>query len=267
MDQHESLEEKLIIAVERGDFLLHYQPRVDLRTGRITEVEALVRWDEPELGMLTPMEFIPLAEETGLIVPIGEWVLRAACAQARLWQTQGLASLRVSVNVSFVQLSDNGFLRAVRDVLDATGLDANQLGLELTESTMPNVEHAFSMTHELREMGVRLGLDNFGTGYSSLSSLSCMPIDMVQVDRKFVYGVPNENEETTIVSSTIALAHELEMSVLAEGVETDAQLGWLRDHDCDMMQGYLLSRPVPADNITKLINNSRGSAASHHRSL
>ncbi len=254
MLEPEALEEKLRSALEHDEFLLYYQPRVDLKTGQITEVEALVRWGEPELGILTPVQFIPLAEETGLIVVLGEWVLRTACAQNKKWQAQGLRSLRVSVNVSFMEFHRLGFVDTVLNTLDKSGLTPGSLRLEFTETIlMQDVERAVRAVHELREMGVRVALDDFGTGWSSLSYLRRLPVDLIQFDRSFTSGLVSEKNGGVIPRAIIEMAHGLGLRAMSEGVETQAQLDWLRQNDCDLMQGHLFSKPLRPNEVAKLI--------------
>jgi|SRR5689334_2476030 len=254
MDQRHILQNELAHGIESGALSLHYQPRVDLRTGIVTEVEALVRWEHPQRGMLAPIEFIPLAEETGLIVPLGEWVLRTACAQAKAWQLTRAHSLRMCVNVSYVQLRHAGFFDAVKAALGYTGLKPQALGFEFTETTMMrDMQRSLQTIDQLRALGVRLALDNFGTGYSSLSSLARLPIELIQVDRGFAIGLKDDADNQAILSSIIAMAHSLNMSVLAEGVQDEGQTAWLKERRCDMIQGYLVSKPLPADELPRYL--------------
>ncbi|HUR93836.1 MAG TPA: EAL domain-containing protein [Gemmatimonadales bacterium] len=251
--QRLTLENALRRALDRSEFELHYQPIVDGGTGQVTGAEALVRWRHPELGLLLPAEFIPLAEENGLIVPLGEWVLHEACTQNRAWQTAGLAPLRVVVNLSSRQLRRN-LPETVARILQSTGLDARFLGLELTESLL--VAHHKEDTdtlHALRAMGLHLAVDDFGTGYSSFSYLKHLPLDALKIDRSFVREVNSSPDDAAITTAIIAMAHALGLKVVGEGVETAAQRDVLRRQGCDAMQGYLFSRPVPAAEFERLL--------------
>jgi diguanylate cyclase (GGDEF)-like protein/PAS domain S-box-containing protein len=266
-EMNEEAQERLRIegalrnALERGEFVLHYQPQLDLDSGAIVGVEALLRWQHPELGMVPPDRFIALAEETGLIVPIGAWVLQTACAQARTWLDEGLPELRMSVNLSARQFAQPGLVAAIGKVLEDTGLPPRCLELELTESVFMNdVAKAVALLHELKALGVTLSIDDFGTGYSSFSYLRNFPIDVLKIDRSFVGDIRSEADEAdhaAIVVSIIALARNLKLRVIAEGVETEAQLGFLRGHGCDEMQGYFFSRPLAADGMQKMLAEGR----------
>ncbi|PHV31391.1 hypothetical protein CSQ94_21710 [Janthinobacterium sp. BJB312] len=242
-----SLESELRHALERGQFHLVYQPQVELDSGRIVGMEALLRWQHPTLGAIAPGDFIHLAEEMGLIVPIGAWVLQTACAQAKVWQRQGLGGLRLAVNLSARQFRQSGLLQSVREILAVTGLEARFLELELTESMMmQDVEQAISTMGKLKTLGLQLSIDDFGTGYSSLAHLRHFPIDVLKIDKSFVSDITHSNDDAAIVQAIIALAHSLRLKVIAEGVETAQQLAFLRQHGCDQMQGYLFSRPLAA---------------------
>jgi diguanylate cyclase (GGDEF)-like protein/PAS domain S-box-containing protein len=248
-----ALETKLRRAVERNEFLLHYQPKVDMKTDRITGVEALVRWQHPELGMVSPAEFIPLAEETGLIAPIGEWVLRTACAEAQGWIAQGMPPVSVAVNLSARQFARDDLAASIMQVLGETGLDPRLLELEITESTvMHNADRAAGVLQKLKELGVRVAIDDFGTGYSSLSYLKRFPISSVKIDRSFVLDLPDDKDDAAITQAVIAMAHSLRLRVVAEGVETAAQYRFLQEHQCDEMQGYFFSKPVDAPSLVRL---------------
>jgi diguanylate cyclase (GGDEF)-like protein len=249
-----TLETQLRHAVERGEFLLFYQPKVDVATRRITGAEALIRWKHPELGIVSPAKFIPIAEETGLIVEIGQWVLRTACAQVKAWVQAGLPPLSVSVNVSTAQFKQRKVWHAVRGALERSGIMPGQLVLELTESMlMENANDSIDMLNELKEIGVKISIDDFGTGYSSLSYLSRFPIDELKIDRSFVSGLPVDRNGAAIVGAIIALARELGLKTVAEGVETDEQLQFLQSRDCDQYQGYLCSRPAPPELFANLL--------------
>ena len=249
-----NLESCLHGALERGEFALHYQPQVDLVTGRVSGMEALLRWTHPELGAVPPDEFIPLAEETGLILPIGEWVLRTACAQLRRWLDDGLPAGRICVNVSPVQFSQQGFARLVADVLQETRLEARHLELEITESLMMRDEAwTRSMLEELRSQGVSVAIDDFGVGYSNLRRISEFPVSRLKIDRSFVQGVEQLGRNATIVNAIISMARALNLEVVAEGVESFEQLLQLRDQQCHEAQGYLLGKPVPAHDAGQLL--------------
>lgn len=247
-------ESSLRLALERNELLLHFQPLVDLATGKIVATEALVRWDHPQLGRVGPDRFIPVAEETGLIVPLGEWVLRQACTQLMLWREQGIHPPRMVVNLSPRQFRQKHLLRNFYRVLSETGVDPHWLGLEITESViMDNPEISISVLEELRGLGFQLSLDDFGTGYSSLSYLKRLPIDKLKIDRSFINDITSDVDDETMVGAIIVMAHQLDIDVVAEGVETAEQLEFLRDHDCDEYQGYLFSRPQPPDNLRALL--------------
>jgi diguanylate cyclase (GGDEF)-like protein/PAS domain S-box-containing protein len=256
------IESALRNALERNEFVLHYQPQVDLKTGQIVGMEALIRWKHPELGMVPPMRFIGVAEDTGLIVPIGAWVMRTAAAQNKLWQDAGLGRLRVAVNLSARQFSATDLVPGIEQVLADTGLDPSCLELELTESLfMSDVTPAVELLHRMKALGVKLSIDDFGTGYSSFSYLSRFPIDVLKIDRSFVNDITHDANDAAIVASIIALAHNLRLSVIAEGVETAEQLDYLRHQGCDEMQGYYFSRPLPAQEFEQLLRQRRGLAA------
>ena len=260
--EHLMLETSLRRALEREEFVLHYQPIVDLRSRRISGVEALVRWRHPELGMVPPAKFIPLAEETGLIVPIGQWVLEQACRQARTLQRQGAIGLRVAVNLSARQFLRKDLARTVGEALARTGLDAQHLDLEVTESgVMENADAAIGTLHDLKAMGAHLSIDDFGTGYSSLSYLKRSPIDALKVDRSFVRDIPADQDDAAIASAIIAMGHSLRLTLIAEGVETEEQLAFLRERDCHKVQGYLFGRPVPAEELSRQLAQRGRTAA------
>ena len=253
------LEAALRVALERNQLELYYQPQVDRDGGRIVGVEALLRWHHPELGMVSPAQFIPLAEETGLIVPIGEWVLRTACAQAEAWHAAGHAELSVAVNMSAKQFQQQDIPSLVRDVLRGTRLPARCLELELTESAlMHDTDAAIQTMRHIKDLGVRLALDDFGTGYSSLSYLKRFPIDVLKIDQSFTFEVTTDDGAASITRAIIAMARSLNMSTVAEGVETRAQLEFLGALGCDVMQGYHIGRPMPAELVTALLSDDRG---------
>jgi len=249
-----TLETALRRAVEHREFVTYYQPVVSLATRRIVGMEALVRWQHPELGIVPPADFIGLAEDTGLIVDIGALVLRTACFQTRAWQARGLGRLRVAVNISARQLQQASFLEQVVQVLDETGLESDCLGLELTEtSIIENAESAAELLTELRKLGVSVAIDDFGTGYSSLSYLKQLPIDTVKLDRSFVNDATTNPDDAALVMAVVTLAHNLRLKVIAEGVETEEQMNFLRLLRCDEGQGYLFSKPVPANVFEGLV--------------
>jgi diguanylate cyclase (GGDEF)-like protein len=252
-----TLENQLRRAVEREEFVLYYQPKVDVLARRISGVEALVRWKHPESGIIAPDKFIPLAEENGLIVEIGQWVLRAACTQIRAWMNAGIPPISVSVNVSSAQFRQGRVLHAVRGALAHSNLPPQSLTLELTESLLiDNQSETTEMLYELKDMGVRLSVDDFGTGYSSLTYLSRFPLDELKIDRSFLKGLPEERESIAIVSAIIALGRALGLKVVAEGVETQEQLAFLHSRRCSEFQGYLCSRPVPPEPLFNLLKRA-----------
>jgi diguanylate cyclase (GGDEF)-like protein/PAS domain S-box-containing protein len=251
--ERQSIEESLRRALERREFQLHYQPKVDLRTGKITGAEALVRWNHPLRGSVPPSQFIPVAEDCGLILPIGNWVLREACRQTRAWLDAGLELTTMAVNISAVELRNERFVDVVLGVLDDTGLDPCRLELELTESVlMKHVESTELILNRLRARGVQLAVDDFGTGYSSLSYLRKFSIDTLKIDQSFVRQITTGPEETTIVAAVISMGRSLKLRVVAEGVETEAELAFLRAQQCDEAQGYYFSRPVTPEQFEKL---------------
>jgi diguanylate cyclase (GGDEF)-like protein len=258
------LESDLRHALERNEFLLHYQPKVDFGTGLIRGVEALLRWQHPRHGLVSPMEFIPLAEETGLIVPIGEWVLATACAQTRAWHDQGYSPLNVAVNLSARQFADSKLLPKLTCIIQTSGLDPSNLELELTESSvMSHGEYAVAVLQQLKSIGVHIAIDDFGTGYSSLAYLKRFPIDTIKLDRSFIRDIPADSGDKKIIRAIITMAHSLRLRVVAEGVETAEQLKFLRTLCCDAAQGYFLHRPLPAAEITRVLELNRPAHETH----
>jgi diguanylate cyclase (GGDEF)-like protein len=249
-----TLESALRRALERDQFALHYQPKVDMATGQITGVEALLRWTHPELGVLPPAQFIPLAEETGLIVPVGRWVLKEACAQNMAWQRGGLRPVSMAVNLSPRQFVDEHLLQDIDEALAASGMSAVLLQLEVTESmVMRNVSRAVKVLDAIQRRGIRLAIDDFGTGYSSMSLMKQFPIDTIKIDRSFVRDLPDDSEDKAIAQAIISMGKALGMTVVAEGVETAEQQTFLRDHACDEMQGFLFSKPLPPQQLAELL--------------
>ena len=249
-----NMESSLRKALEREEFVLHYQPQIDLKSGYIIGLEALLRWQHPDLGMVSPAEFIPLLEETGMINQIGRWVLRTACQVCRGWNDLGLHDIKVSVNISPVQFENSDISNIVASALEETGLEAKHLEIELTESAiMHNPQAAIGVLSALNRMGVTLAIDDFGTGYSSLSYLQKFPIDVLKIDRSFVKDVSKNNGDTSIVSAIISMAHSLKLRVVAEGVEDAKQLSFLQQGDCEIVQGFLFSKAVPREQAVKLL--------------
>jgi diguanylate cyclase (GGDEF)-like protein len=256
-----TLEGKLREAIAKNELSLQFQPQFDLNTGLISSMEALLRWNNAELGAVPPSEFIPIAEETGQILPIGEWVLRTACAQAKAWHDEGLPVARMAVNVSALQLSRRDFPEVVRSVLQETGLRPELLELEITESAiLQNEAWTEDVLKELKKIGVEIAIDDFGTGYSSFSRLKEFPIDRLKIDRSFVQHLHNKGEDQAIASAIIAMAKTLRLEVVAEGVEEFAQLMVLQDERCTLAQGFLLGRPLPASEARLLLHRSADKA-------
>jgi diguanylate cyclase (GGDEF)-like protein/PAS domain S-box-containing protein len=253
-----SIETNLRQALKRKEFYLYYQAKIDFRTGTITGVEALLRWQNPSLGSVSPVQFIPVAEETGLIVPIGRWVLKTACAQNAAWQRQGLPPICMAVNLSLRQLTDEGLLDDIRTALKDADLAPNLLELEITESMMMHdPERMIRVLSGIKDIGVRLAIDDFGTGYSSLAQVKHFPIDTIKVDRSFIRNIPNNSEDKAITEAIITMGKTLSLTVVAEGVETQEQIEFLQKHACDEMQGYYFSKPVTPDQFTDLLRTGQ----------
>jgi EAL domain-containing protein (putative c-di-GMP-specific phosphodiesterase class I) len=253
-----ALETDLRRALDRNEFLLYYQPQLDLRNGRIAGMEALLRWQHPGHGLVSPDDFVPLLEETGLIVPVGEWVLHSACAQYRKCREAGHAPLRISVNVSARQFGDRALFDRVKQALRDEGVPPEHLELEITESTaMHDVQLTSEILDSLDALGVRLAIDDFGTGYSSLAYLRRFPLDVLKIDRAFVQDSPYNENVSVIAEASISLGHKLGLEVVAEGVETSEQMQFLHAHECDLIQGYYFSRPKPIDEMTRFISDHK----------
>lgn len=252
------LESNLRGGLERNEFVVQYQPQVDTRSFQLVGMEALVRWQHPSLGLLYPQEFVALAEDSGLIIQLGDWILRTACAQSMLWQDAGLAPMRLSVNFSARQFQQPTFISSVAEILKETNLDPRWLELELTESSvMKDPEQAIEKLHELKMMGIRVAIDDFGTGYSSLNYLKRFPIDTLKIDKSFVSDLCKDPHDTAIVRAIITLGHALDLTVVAEGVETQEQLQYLSSLDCDVVQGYLFSKSLTVSAFEELLVEHR----------
>ena len=265
---NERLGERVLIegalrgALERNEFVLHYQPQIDIDSGRIVGMEALIRWQHPELGVVAPNRFIALAEETGLIQPIGAWVMRTACLQLLAWRRAGREHLRIAVNISARQVAEQDFVQSVAQLLEEIGLEPHCLELELTETLVMNdLEHAIVVMHDLKKLGVKLAIDDFGTGYSSLAHLKRFEVDVLKIDQTFVRDLTVDPDDAAIVATIIALAANLNLDVISEGVETLEQVAFLREHGCRQMQGYYFSRPVPAAAFERLLLENEAGVA------
>lgn len=255
-----AMETSLRRAIENNEFVLYYQPQIDFASGKVVGAEALIRWQHPDLGLLAPLEFVPLAEDTGLIVSIGAWVMREACTQAQTWRASGFGDLGIAVNVSARQFQQKGFFESVLRVLEETGLHSDCLELELTEtSIMENAESAVALLSDIRKLGVKIAIDDFGTGYSSLSYLKRLPIDILKLDRSFVNGATSDPDDAALVMAIITLAHNLRLHVIAEGVETAEHLRFLRLLRCDGGQGFLFSKPLSADLFAAFVREKTAS--------
>jgi EAL domain-containing protein (putative c-di-GMP-specific phosphodiesterase class I) len=252
------VESELRTALDENQFMLYYQPTIDLQTGRLTGVEALVRWQHPRRGVVPPMEFIPLAEESGLIVPLGQWAIREACRQVRIWQKEIPADepIALNVNLSARQLRHTNIVADIADALDDSGLLPSRLILEITESVlMIDTTATLNRLFQLKSLGVRLAIDDFGTGYSSFAYLRRFPVDIIKIDKSFVDGVANEPTASALVDAMIRIGKTLRLETVAEGIERTEQADCLRTLKCDIGQGYLFSRPLPSDAITTLLRD------------
>jgi len=255
------LEYKLHKALELDEFILYYQPQVNTVTGEITGFECLIRWQDPETELIPPGRFIPIAEESGLIIPITAWVLKNACAQANAWRLKGYADVRFSVNISMRQFKEKDFVATLTNILNETGLPPGCLEIELTESViMTDVEHTLKILQDLKKLGIRLSIDDFGTGFSSLSYLKSMPIDVIKIDRSFIRDIPSDEDDIAITTAIINMAHSLEIEVIAEGVETFEQFELLRKLGCDNVQGYLFMKPASAQEAEAFVERWKPSA-------
>ncbi len=256
------LQEALRGAVERQEFVLLYQPQVDMLTGHAFAVEALIRWNHPTQGQIPPNDFIPIADQTGLIVPIGDWVLQEACRQNKAWQNEGLTPIKVCVNVSARQFAEKNFVGRVTNALHKSGLDSRYLELELTESLiMRDVGQAIGTMNELQRLGVQIAIDDFGTGYSSLSALKTFPVARLKIDRSFIKGLPTNVDDRAVTTAVISLGKKLNLRIVAEGVENDEQIAFLRKSKCDELQGFRFSRPIPPDQIGGFLERQNKRAA------
>jgi len=262
-----SIERDLRLALDRNEFTLHYQPKIDLKTGSIVGAEALSRWIHPTRGPVSPAQFIPIAEEAGLILPIGAWVLREACTQARAWADAGMKVKTVTVNVSETELQSDQFLDGLFETLNTTGLDPKWLELDITESALrKRIEHKMPILKVLRDRGVKVSADNFGTGYSSLASLQKVPLDALKIDRTFIRRITDNSGETTKVSAMVEMGRKLKLRVVANGVERTEDLELLWDHNCDEALGYYFGEPAPPEQFcemlrSQVISTSRNSIA------
>jgi EAL domain-containing protein (putative c-di-GMP-specific phosphodiesterase class I) len=253
-----TIENKLRKALDRNEFMLFYQPQIDISTGKMMGVEALIRWLQPDLVLVKPAEFIPLAEQTGLIIPIGEWVLRNACEENMVWQKAGLQPLRTTVNVSSIQFRQNNFVESVSRILSDTGLNPKYLQLELTESAvMGDAKDAIEKLHSLQAIGIQIAIDDFGTGYSSMNYLKRLPLSTLKIDHSFVKDLATSAVDQAIVKAIVTLAHNFNLKVIAEGVEEKEQLAFLRECGCEGVQGFLFCPPVNSVILNKFIKKEQ----------
>jgi diguanylate cyclase (GGDEF)-like protein len=250
-----SMENNLCRAIERNELILHYQPKVNMREQRVVGCEALIRWQHPEFGLVPPTQFIPIAEDSGLIIPISQWVVETACQQMQAWQQQGLTDISVAINVSAHQFRQHGFVRQVEDILNQLSLPAQCIKLELTETILLHgIEEALITLREFKRMGVQISIDDFGTGYSSLAYLRKLPISELKVDRSFIRDIPHNEEDMAITSAILALAKSLAIEVVAEGVEHEEQAEFLLAHDCEIAQGFKYSKPIAPGDFMAFVN-------------
>lgn len=253
-----TVENKLRKALDRNEFMMFYQPQIDISTGKMIGVEALIRWLQPDLVLVRPGEFIPIAEQTGLIIPMGEWVLRTVCAESRVWQKAGLKPIRTTVNVSSIQFRQNNFVERISQILSDTSLDPKYLQLELTESAvMEDSQNAIEKLHSLQAMGIQIAIDDFGTGYSSMNYLKRLPLSTLKIDYSFIKDLATSSVDQSIVNAIVALAHNFNLTVIAEGVETREQLGFLRDCGCEGVQGFLICPPVNSEILSEFVKKEK----------
>lgn len=252
---------QLHTALQHDEFSLHFQPQIHAGTGKITGLEALLRWNNPELGNVSPAQFIPLLEESRLILPVGEWVLTEALGQYKQWQTAGIAPPRIAINISARQFDERNLATVIGEALKFSEVDSHSVEIEITESMiMANSDRAVQILHELKSLGVDIAIDDFGTGYSSMAYLKRFPLDRLKIDRSFVQDITNDTDDAAITTAIIALAHNLSLQVIAEGVETEEQLSFLRKHDCEEIQGYFFSRPLPPDECTRFLAQAQSAS-------
>ncbi len=256
--EQQSIESGIRLALERDEFVLHYQPKLDLKTGTVVGAEALIRWQHPERGLLYPADFIPVAEDSGQIVPLSRWVLREVCRQGRAWQDEAATPLVLSVNISAMDFRQRGFLEGIRQVLEETGMEPSRLELEITESVlMQNIDHTIATLRAIKSLGIRLAIDDFGTGYSSLSYLQRFPVDVLKIDQSFVQDLNGDSNDAALVNAIISLGRSLNLNIIAEGVETLDQLAFLKAHDCEEGQGFYFSKAVEAETFLRLLQDRR----------
>jgi EAL domain-containing protein (putative c-di-GMP-specific phosphodiesterase class I) len=237
--------------------LVYYQPQIDLKTGRISGFEALIRWNSPLKGMISPMEFIPIAEETGLIIPIGEWVLHTACKQTKLWQDEGYYPFNIAINLSAKQFRQANLVEIINNIIVETGINPKDVELEITETmAMENINDTIKILDKLKNNGITIALDDFGTGYSSLNYLKKLPIDILKIDKDFIYDIADQQNQDEIVNIIISLAHSMNLKVVAEGVETVDKLNFLKQHNCDKVQGYYFSKPLNKEDTENLLKSN-----------
>jgi EAL domain-containing protein (putative c-di-GMP-specific phosphodiesterase class I) len=264
-DEQTARKETLRAALEREEFLPHYQPRVQTQSGKITGMEVLIRWQPLGAPLVFPAEFFPLLEESGLVVPVGEWLLEKVCRQNKAWQDAGLPPLRVAVNVSPRQFRQENFPDKVAEILSSCGLDPCYLEIDLTEKAiMDDVDESIKKLKKLKEIGITISIGNFGTGVSSLSCLNRLPIDELKIDRSIINGITSSTNDATVVSASIAMGHSLGKMLVAEGVESEEQYDFLIQHHCEGMQGYFFSRPLPSEDFERLVRREQPLAATFH---
>jgi EAL domain-containing protein (putative c-di-GMP-specific phosphodiesterase class I) len=245
-------------ALANNEFILHYQPQVDTDTEKLMGVEALIRWQHPTQGLLLPMDFIYIAEETGLIVPIGEWVIKTACQQNKEWQSKGLPPIQIAINVATAQLKQTNFATTVKSILEETDLDSQYLEIELTENVIIlNNSTITNNIQALKELGVKITLDDFGTGNNSLNYFKTIPIDTLKIDKSFVQNINRERNDLIIVNSIIAMANSMNLEIIAEGSETSEQINYLKKEDCHIIQGFYFSKPLPSEKIESILKNNK----------